>query len=66
MVRWSNNRCGCIITDCALTKAAGADNHEAAVGLELLIGEDESVRVLADSAYGSRDFRAARVADTHV
>ncbi len=38
-----------IITDCALTKAAGADNHEAAVGLELLVGEDESVRVLADS-----------------
>ena len=25
-----------IITDCALTKATGADNHEAAVGLELL------------------------------
>src|SRR6478752_5442308 len=27
-----------IITDCALTKATGADNHEAAVGLELLDG----------------------------
>jgi hypothetical protein len=25
-----------IITDCALTKAGGADNHEAAVGLQLL------------------------------
>jgi hypothetical protein len=32
-----------IITDCVLTKAAGADNHEAAVGLKLLVGEDESV-----------------------
>ena len=29
-----------IITDCALTKASGADNHEAAVGLALLDWED--------------------------
>ena len=28
-----------IITDCALTKAAGADNHEAVIGLGLLDGE---------------------------
>ena len=28
-----------MITDCALTKATGADNHEAAVGLELLAGD---------------------------
>ncbi|ELP47282.1 hypothetical protein B0173_04096 [Mycobacterium avium subsp. paratuberculosis] len=28
-----------IITDCALTKASGADNHEAVVGLSLLEGE---------------------------
>jgi IS5 family transposase len=47
-----------IITDCALTKACGADNHEAAVGLQLLAGEDEPVMVLADSAYGSGEFRA--------
>jgi IS5 family transposase len=47
-----------IITDCALTKASGADNHEAAVGLGLLDGEDEPVTVLADSAYGSGEFRA--------
>ncbi len=47
-----------IITDCALTKAAGADNHEAPVGLELLAGEHAPVTVLADSAYGSGDFRA--------
>ena len=47
-----------IITDCALTNANGADNHEAAVGLELLAGEDAPVTVLADSAYGSGQFRA--------
>jgi IS5 family transposase len=47
-----------IITDCALTKATGADNHEAAVGLELLAGEDSPVTVFADSAYGSGQFRA--------
>ena len=47
-----------IITDCALTTASGADNHEATVGLELLAGEESPVTVLADSAYGSGDFRA--------
>ena len=47
-----------IITDCVLTGASGADNHEAAVGLGLLDGEDEPVTVLADSAYGSGQFRA--------
>jgi len=47
-----------IITDCALTKATGADNHEAAVGLGLLDGEDSPVMVLADSAYGTGQFRA--------
>ncbi len=31
-----------LITDCALTKASGADNHEAAVGLGLLDGEDRA------------------------
>lgn len=47
-----------IITDCALTKANGADNHEATVGLRLLDGEESPVTVLADSAYGSGEFRA--------
>jgi IS5 family transposase len=47
-----------IITGCALTKANGADNHEATVGLELLDGEDAPVTVLADSAYGSGQLRA--------
>jgi hypothetical protein len=48
-----------LITGCALTKASGADNHDAVVGLALLDAEDEPVTVLADSAYGSGDMRAA-------
>jgi IS5 family transposase len=54
-----------IITDCALTKASGADNHEAVVGLELLDGEDTSVRVLGDSAYGTGATRAALATTGH-
>jgi len=46
-----------LITDCALTKASGTDSHEAQIGLELLDGEAEAVTVLADSAYGSGQFR---------
>lgn len=55
-----------IITDCALTRASGADNHEAVVGLALLEGEDEPVRVLGDSAYGTGETRAALAAVGHV
>jgi IS5 family transposase len=55
-----------IITDCALTKANGADNHEAAVGLQLLDGEDSAVTVLADSAYGAGEFRAELVERGHI
>jgi hypothetical protein len=52
-----------LITNCAITKASGlgADGmavSEARTGLDLLNGEAEPVRVLADSAYGSGDFRA--------
>lgn len=46
-----------IITDCALSKANGVDNRESVVGLTLLEGEDSPVTVLADTAYGSGDFR---------
>jgi IS5 family transposase len=42
-----------IVTDAALTPASGADNSDAAVGIDLLAGEDEPVEVLADSAYGT-------------
>jgi IS5 family transposase len=55
-----------IITDCALSKATGADNHEAAVGLRLLEGEDSPVTVLADSAYGAGEFRAELAERGHV
>jgi IS5 family transposase len=48
-----------IITDCALTRASGSDNHEAVVGLGLLSGERLPVRVLGDSAYGTGAARAA-------
>jgi IS5 family transposase len=51
-----------IITDCALSKASGAGSGDAAVGVDLLAGELEPVRVLADSAYGSGELRAELVA----
>jgi hypothetical protein len=59
-----------IITDCTLTKAAGlaADGvpvSEARTGLELLAGQTEPVTVLADSAYGSGEFRAELAARGH-
>ncbi len=54
-----------LITDCALTKASGADNHDAVVGLTLLEQEPEPVTVLADSAYGTGDARAALTAAGH-
>lgn len=55
-----------IITDCALTKASGTDNHDAVVGLGLLAGEDGPRRVLGDSAYGTGAARAALAAGGHV
>jgi hypothetical protein len=48
-----------IITDCTLTKASGPDCSDAAVGPTLLTEEPTPVEVLADSAYGSGDARAA-------
>lgn len=48
-----------LVTDCALTKASGPDNHEAVVGIDLLAEEPDPVTVLADSAYGTGDARAA-------
>ena len=48
-----------IITDCTLTKASGADTHDAVVGLALLEQEPHPVEVLADSAYGTGEARAA-------
>jgi hypothetical protein len=44
----------------------GAPVSEARTGLALLDGEDSPVRVLADSAYGSGEFRAELIARGHV
>lgn len=55
-----------IITDCALTKASGPDNHEAVIGLALPADEDTPVRVLGDSAYGTGATRAALAQAEHV
>jgi hypothetical protein len=54
-----------LITDCALTKASGEDNSDAAVGVELLRKEPEPVEALGDSAYGTGDARAALAAAGH-
>lgn len=48
-----------IITDCALTKASGVDSHDAVVGIGLVEHDTEPLEVLADSAYGTGDARAA-------
>lgn len=48
-----------LITDCVLTKASGPDTSDAHVGPTLLGDETEPVQVLADSAYGSGEARAA-------
>jgi hypothetical protein len=48
-----------LVTDCVLTKASGADSHDAGVGLALVEDETEPVIVLADSAYGTGEARAA-------
>jgi Transposase DDE domain/Transposase domain (DUF772) len=54
-----------LITDCRLTKASGADNHDAVIGLALLAQESGPVTVLADSAYGTGDARAGLRAAGH-
>ena len=48
-----------LITACTLTKASGPDSHDAVVGLALLRDEPAPVEVLADSAYGTGQARAA-------
>ena len=54
-----------LITDCSLTKAAGADSHDAVVGLGLLDGETQPLTVLGDGAYGTGAARAALVDAGH-
>ena len=58
-----------IITDTALTPASGAENSDAAVGIDLLADtatEGERFEVLADSAYGTGDALAALAEAEHI
>ncbi len=48
-----------IITDEALTKAAGTENSDPAVAETFLAAEDESCEWYGDSAYGTGDLRGA-------
>jgi hypothetical protein len=48
-----------LVTDCTLRPASGAENHEAAVGVELLAREHPGLQILADSAYGTASARIA-------
>lgn len=58
-----------LVTAAALTKAAGADNSDAAYGAELLATDNsigaEPIQVLADSAYGSGELLAQIAAAGH-
>lgn len=55
-----------VVTDCTLTKASGAENSDAAVGVDLLSAEPVPVEVLADSAYGTGEARAALTDAGHI
>jgi IS5 family transposase len=55
-----------LVTDCVLTKASGPGSGDAAVGPTLLVDEASPVEVLADSAYGSGEARAALTAAEHI
>ena len=48
-----------LVTACQLTKAAGAQSHDAVVGIDLLAAETGPVEVLADSAYATGQALAA-------
>jgi hypothetical protein len=60
-----------LFTAATLTEAAGQDNHEAVVGLDLLDLDPEPAaagdgfEVLADTAYGTGEARAALAEDGH-
>ena len=54
-----------LITACKLTKASGADAHDAVVGIDLLTHETEPVEVLGDSAYATGEALATFEAAGH-
>ena len=58
-----------LITDTRLTPAAGAANSDAAIGIDLLAGDDTvagPVQVLGDSVYGTGEALAALVKAGHL
>jgi hypothetical protein len=54
-----------LVTACQLTRAAGADAHDAVVGIELLAAETGPRDVLADSAYATGQALAALARTGH-
>lgn len=54
-----------LITAVELTPGAGPANHEAVIGLGLLADEDRPLDVLGDTAYCTKEARAALTADGH-
>jgi hypothetical protein len=54
-----------LFTSGKLSRAAGEENHEAVVGLELLAGEDGPLTVPGDTAYGAGPARADLAAAGH-
>ena len=54
-----------LVTACQLTKAAGADSHDAVVGIDLLTDETEHLQVLGDSAYGTGEALAVLAETGH-
>jgi IS5 family transposase len=54
-----------VITGCGLTKASGADAHDAVLGVDLLEDEPGPFQVLGDSAYGTGQARADLAAAGH-
>jgi IS5 family transposase len=54
-----------LFTAVALTGGSGAGNHEAAVAVGLLAGEQGELTVLGDAAYGTGELRERLQADGH-
>jgi hypothetical protein len=54
-----------LFTEVALTSGSGPESHDAAVAEDLLAGEDASLTVLGDSAYGTGHLRAHLAAAGH-
>ena len=62
---WRSSRAPACSPAAGCTQASGEDNHEAAVGLELLAGDEGELEVLGDTAYGTGQARADLAAAGH-